>query len=94
MEAVVGVHIRIDGRGSERVVAPHPPRRGERLAIAVFAGYRSRMQGGAGDGGRKAPAPKCWGPLLPSRTPNPRNTAVAAVCGPRGRPCRARMTSR
>ena len=44
------------------------------------------------DRGEKAPAPRDLGPLLPARTPNPRNTAAAASGGLYARPCRARMT--
>ena len=62
-------------------VAPHPPRRVERLAMAAFARYRSERQGGAGVGRGRAPAPKSRGPLLPSRTPTPRNTRVPLRAG-------------
>ena len=51
------------------------------------AGWGRRRRG-------RAPAPKSEGPLLPSRTPNPRNTGLAASGGLYARPCRARMASR
>jgi hypothetical protein len=71
-----------------------PSRRGARLAIKAVARYRSDRLGGAGVRGEKAPAPNSEGPLLPSRTPTPRNTAVAATGGLDARPCRAQMRGR
>jgi hypothetical protein len=44
--------------------------------------------------GEKAPAPNSEGPLLPARTPTPRNTAVAAAGGLDARPCRAQIRGR
>ena len=86
LEAVVGVHFRIDGWGLGAGELPHILlRRVGRLAMAAFARYRSERQGGAGVGRGRAPAPKSWGPLLPSRTPTPRNTA-ACRCGRAERP--------
>ena len=73
-----------------RGVAPLCPwPRVELLARTTSGRYRFTRRGGACIRGKKPQPRKSWGPLLPSRTPNPRNTAAAAACGPRGRPCRA-----
>ena len=59
-------------------------------------GWAVAYQGeGRGKGlGEKTPAPLDLGPLLPARTPKPRNTGLAASGGLNARPCRARKTYR
>ena len=94
LEAVVGVHFRIDGWGFERGSCPTSsppcgaPGHGSVCAVPLREAVWGRRRRG------RAPAPKSWGPLLPSRTPTPRNTAGAASGGLCARPSRARMASR
>ena len=93
--AVVGIHIRIDGWGlTTWGLPPLPlapggnPGNDSGWAVAFQGEERGK------DLGEKAPAPRDLGPLLPSRTPNTRNTGCAASGGLYARPCRARTRYR